>query len=636
MRISYEWLKEYIDIEKTPAQLAEDLSSFGFAVESIEQVNSDFILDLEINPNRGDCLSTLGMAREVAALYGLRLTADSLRPKIKEEFIDKEIGVLISEPKICPRFTARIIDNIEIQESPKWLQERLKAYGFRPINNIVDITNYVMLATGQPLHAFDWAKIKDGKMNIHLSYKDERLITLDGKEHILPKDIIVISDQEKIYDLAGIMGGINSEVNKNTKTIILQAAIFDPILIRRASKKLMHTTDASYRYERGVDPEGTLASVDMAAMLIRKSSPNVKISKITDVEVLKNKERTIALDLDKVNRLLGTRIKLEQAKDYLSRLNFKCSASGKQLRVRVPPYRIYDIKIWQDLSEEIARIYGYAHILSKKPPITKVAPLKPNWQKRETLKEILGKMGFTEICSSSFCDQKQIELLGYETSQVQEIANPLSRETQYLRPSLLSSLLTQISKNSWAPEIAVFEVGKVFYKNQEIWQIGLAVSHNLESALKEAASKLSIGKEITNIEQRILNFYKIRRGLKIIVATLDEINLPLKEISKITFRNQYREISKYPPTVRDLAFVVDKKIQADDIIDSIRNISDKIFLVELFDEFESPKLGEGKKNLAFHIWLEDLERPVSEKETNRILENIIKIAEEKFGGHLRS
>ncbi|KKQ18238.1 MAG: Phenylalanine-tRNA ligase beta subunit [Berkelbacteria bacterium GW2011_GWA1_36_9] len=640
MKISYNWLKDYVEIEKSPEQLANDLSSFGFTVESLEKIGDDFVLDLEINPNRGDCLSILGIAREVAALYDKKIKSQigllKANLKINEDYLDKNVKVTISDSKICPRFTARIIDNITIKPSPEWLQKRLTAYGFRPINNIVDITNYVMVAMGQPLHAFDWSKIQDGQMNIHTTYEGEELITLDGKNHKLPKDTIVISDEKKIYDLAGIMGGFSTEVDSKTKTIVLQSAIFNPVLIRRSSKKLAHTTDASYRYERGVDYNNTIFGADLASSLIKESCPEVKIGKLIDIKSEDIKEQNIVTTQDNINILLGTNITSLNIKDYLERLNFKTSNIDDKLTVTVPSFRVFDVKIWQDLAEEIARIYGYDKIDSNLLSQIKLAPINKNWQERMLVKDELASIGFSEIYSPSLIRKNQIEITGFSITMCQEITNPISVEMQYLRPSLMPTLLSAISKNPWAPEIAIFEVGKVFYSGKESWQVGLAVTNNLDQMLKKTQEKLSLKKEIIDIDQKILDFYKIRRKIKMIIFEIMDVNITEGDITQKISQNQYSEISKYPPTVRDLAFIVSDNIKADTVSDVIRHIDDKILMVELFDEFKSDKFGENKKNLAFHIWLQDLKGPVLDDETNTIFENIIKIIEEKFQAKLRS
>ncbi len=629
MKISYNWLKDYIDIDKKPEDLADDLSLFGHEVESIDKKNGDVILDLEITPNRGDCLSILGIAREIAALYNIKVQNPKSKIQIDEKDINKSINIIISDPKICPRYTCRIIENIEIKDSSENIQERLKSYGFRSVNNIVDITNFVMLATGQPLHAFDYDKIKDGIMNITQAKGDEKLITLDGKNRAIPEGATIIQDKEKIYDLAGIMGGANSEVDKTTKTIVLQGAIFDPVLIRRASKEIRLVTDASYRYERNVDFEGTVLGVNMATDLIKKSCTNANINKLIDKKNLERSEVTIDLEIEKINKLLGTNINIDDAKKLLQRLNFSIEGN----LVKVPSYRQNDVNTWQDLAEEIARINGYKRI--EKYSLEKSEGRRDDqWLKREFIKDSLKEVGFTEIYSYSFSKKDKIELLGHNISDCIEIKNPLSEETKFLRPSLKLSLLEQISKNPWAPKIRVFEIGKVF-DNEEKWQMGIAVSGN-DTILKEALDKINIEVEIENVDKNILDKYKIRRKINLVIIDIDKININAGAIDYEISKNKYKKVSKFSPTIRDLAFIVDEKIDSDEVRKSIKDVYDSILLVELFDEFKSDKFGENKKNLAYHIWLQDLEKPMEEGEVEKIVEKIVYDVTDKYGAKLRS
>jgi len=631
MKISYNWLKEYVEFDKTPEQLAKDLSLFGHEVESTEKIGDDSVLDFEITPNRGDCLSILGMAREVAALYNTEVKSQKSKVKIKEDTTDKKIQIKIEKPEICPRFTARIIDNIKIGESPKWMQARLATYGFRPINNIVDITNYVMVATGQPLHAFDYAKIKNGLMNIRQAKNGEEVITLDGKNHKLSDGTIIIEDDEKIYDLAGIMGGIKSEVDEKTKTIILQGAVFDPILIRKASKYLNHVTDASYRYERGVDYEGTILGVDMAAALIKESCPEAKIGGLIDKEVKRPAANEIALDISKVNKLLGTDISENDGKDYLVRLGFKINNNI----VLAPSYRVYDIKIWQDVAEEIARVYGYNN-LSKNNLNKEKAKENEEFNKIKYIKDILSELGFVEIYSYSFIDQSKIQVLGYKIEQLVQIERPLSPETESLRPSLLPSLLNAIAKNPWAPEVNIFEIEKVFTVNGEKLQLGLASTGKKAELLWKAIDTLNLKTDALMVEQKILDSYKIRRPVNYVLFSLDDVDIQLNKYSLEISKNKYRPISKYAPTVQDLAFIVRSEIKSEEIINEIGQIDEKILLVELFDEYSSEKFGKNKKNVAFHVWLQEQKKPMAEETANKILKDITNAVADKFGGKLRS
>lgn len=634
MKICYEWLKNYVEIEKSAEELAADLTLFGHEAEGIEKEGIYTVLDFEITPNRGDCLSIYGMAREVAALYNTDTKKEKI--KIDDEDLKKNIDIKISalrqDKSGCPRYTARIIDNIKVEETPQQIKDYLASYGFRCLNNIVDITNYVMLITGQPLHTFDYDKILDGVMNIRLSKKGEEVMTLDGKNHVLDDDTIIISDDEKIYDLAGIMGGIKSEIDEKTKTIVLQGAVFDPILIRRASKHLHHTTDASYRYERGVDWKETAYSVDLAAYLIKETCAEAKIGELIDIKSEAYVATKIELDISKVNKLIGIDVDIETAKKYLERLGFVMNGNT----VTVPSYRSYDVKIWQDLAEEIARMYGYNKINKLSFDVQKSnLNIDTEWAKRKNIKDILKELGFSEVYSYSFADKDKLEILGFDLNDCIETANPISPELKYLRPSLLPSLLSQIAKNPWAPEINIFEIEKVFEKDTEKWQLGVVTVGKPENMLSSALQSLNLQVKIENIEQSVLDAYKIRRLFKFLICDVDKINIDVKKTDYEISKNKYTPISKFPPTIRDLAFIVNSKIDSSSVALEIKKTSENILLVELFDEYISDKFGKDSKNIAYHVWIQNSKGPVSEKESQKIVIKIIQLVENMFKAKLR-
>lgn len=661
MKISYNWLKEFVDIKTKPEKLAKDLSLFGHAVESIEKSGNDYILDFEIAANRGDCLSILGMAREICALYGLKLKMKNQRSKtqIKNENIDKTLKINISNSKICPRFTARVIDNIKITKSPKWMVDRLKSYGFRSLNNIVDITNYVMIETGQPLHAFDYDKIKTDRsgqergfvqMNIRLAKSGESVITLDGKNQYLDKNSIIIENGKKNFDLAGIMGGYNSEVDKNTKTIVLQGAIFNPVLIRRTSKRLNHQTDASYRFERGVDYEGSVRGVNRSADLIKQSCPKSKIGQLIDIKTEIRKIRKIKINITKINKLLGTNLEKKQIIDYLHRLEFKTvkpiNYLTNQLILQVPSYREFDVLIWQDIAEEIARIYGYNN-LGQNHFAKEHSKEDQKFILKKHLKDILYKNGFVECYSYSFADEKLIKILGYKLTDCQEVINSITPENKYLRPSLLTSLLTVVAKNPWAPEINIFEIGKVFQKRrltltntqidaEETWQLGIITTQKNAQNIKSVLNDLNLKIDIKSPEQQVLDYLKIRKHVKYVVIDFDKIKIKAKNYLTQISNIKYQKISEFPPTIRDLAFIVDKKINAEKVRNSISNLNSHILLVDLFDEFSSNKFGKNKKNIAYHVWLQNMKNPMNAQEVDKITQKIVNKIEQKFKAKLRS
>jgi len=630
MKILLSWLKDYVQINKSAYDLAEDLSMFAHEVESITPVGNDTVLDLEITPNRGDCLSHIGIARQVAAMYSESLIIPEII--IEDIELDKKVIVKIAKENICPRYTARVIDNIKISDSPQWLKDRLTAYGFRPINNIVDITNYVMIATGQPLHAFDYDKISNGEMNLRLSKKGETITTLDGKNRILPDGAIIIEDDKGIFDLSGVMGGANSEISSNTKTIILQGAIFNPVLIRRASKFLHHQTDASYRYERGVDFNGTIYGVDMAADLIKQTSPESQIGKLIDQEAVDETKQTISFSGDRINRLIGTDLDQMTINSYLQRLYFKTDGDI----AIVPTFRVYDVSIWQDLAEEVARVHGFDNIERIDPEKIDSIVLDKDWQKREAIKDILKEKGFSEVYSTSFGNEDKIKLMEFDLTKCAQVINPIAPETKYLRPDLSISILSAISKNPWAPEINIFEIEKVFFENNEYWQLGIATVGKNDKVIKEIKNQFSIQDNIVEIQKKVLDAHKIRRSVFILSSKVENINFEEKDINYEISQSKLRPISKYPPTIRDISIVVDMKIASEEIQKEILEASSAILLTEKFDEFVSEKFGSDKKSLAFHIWLQDLDANMSEIEANKIIKKIIDLLAEKYQAKLRS
>lgn len=634
MKILYSWLKDYVDINYSPLKLADDLSMFAHEVESINEIKNDVIFDLEITPNRGDCLSHLGIARQVAAMYDRNIKTQNAKIKIKEENINKDININIEDDKICPRYSAVVVDNIKIKESPEWIKNRLVNYGIKPINNIVDITNYIMFDLGQPMHAFDFDMINDGLINICFSKKNDELITLDENKYQLLENSIIIKDNEKIYDLAGIMGGKNSEISNNTKTIIFQAAIFNSTLIRKTAKYINKQTEASYRYERGVDPEMTICALKKAINLLTESCPEAKINKIVDLDTGKNKTNKIEFSEQKINSLLGTKLSKNEISAYLKRLYFEINDN---IAV-VPSFRQYDVKLWQDLAEEIARVYGYNNITSTAPlniPIKQ----KSMYVARETIKDTLKNQGFTEIYSCSFIDKKDINAIGEKTENCLEIINPISPETQYLRPSLTTSILRAISKNPWAPDVNIFEIGKVFSLKNEKWQLAVATTNKNSHDIISAFNELKIKAQVIEISQKLLDHFKIRKNVKIALIDLDNLlikkdwDINLK--TKLSTNNIYKPISTFAPSVIDLSFIVNSNVNSNRIVNSINKMSNKILFVEQFDEYKSDKFGTNKKNVAFHIWIQQIDRPVDEKEVKNIIGIITTKLSREFNAELR-
>ena len=484
MKISLNWLKDFIEIKQTPDELASLLSLHTLEVEMVEKHGDDFVLDIDVTPNRGDCLSHVGIAREIyaitscysdppwaeknpnAILHGTgslpagRHGFSSLRLPQDDEVLKMEVA----DKEACPRYLALVIGGIKIKPSPALVQKRLKACGVRPINNIVDATNYVMLEIGQPLHAFDYDKIKSRKMIVRRAQSGEQITTLDNKAHKLQKNDIIIEDGAgKIIDLAGIMGGKLSEVSQSTKTIVLQAATFDPLQIGKTSRRLNQRTEAARIYEYGNDPNIGETALARCLEIIKQTCLNSAAIQKIDHYPTPLEPVSITVPMLKIHNLIGIKIPIKRIKEILKSLGFIATGNAKQIKVQVPTWRP-DIQIPEDLIEEIARIYGYKNIPEKIPVSTLIPPEENEkliWTNK--IKHLLKSAGFSEVYNYSFVGEKQLKKLRINPDNHIEIENPISEDVKYMRRSLLPNLLRNVADNiKHEDEFRVFEVGKVY------------------------------------------------------------------------------------------------------------------------------------------------------------------------------
>lgn len=670
MKFSYNWLQSFFEKKlPSPEKLAEILTMHSFEVEETQKIGRDFVLDIDILPNRGsDCFSHWGIAREIAAILNLKLKI----PKIKF-FEDKKsktkdfISIEIKNKNDCLRYTARVILDIKVEETPDWIKERLEICGLRSINNIVDAVNYVMLETGQPLHVFDLDKIEKRKIIVRRAKKGEEILTLDGERYELNKEILIISDQKEPLAIAGIKGGKKAEINKETKNIVIESANFDPKLIRKGSRKIDLKTDASLRFEHGIDPNLTEITLNRAVNLIQEIAGGKITAGFVDFYPKKNLPKTIKLDLDYVKGVIGIEIPKTQIIKTLKNLGFKIiSKKNQQLIVNVPTFRL-DVSIPENLIEEIARIYGYQKIPAILP-FSVLVPPKRNldifWE--DFSKNILKELGFTEVFNYSFINKKDCEI--FKIKNPLEIENPTSAEYQYLRPSLIPNLLKNIQKNQkFFKEIKIFELGKVFkdLKEKRMLTGVITVPHGKENLTffeakgiidllfkkmgianfyfdfykptpeeseisiwqKEKCAEIKIdGEEIGflgEISNKILNELKIP---KVIIFDID-----FEKLSELaTEEHEYQPISRYPAAVRDIAVLVPREVKVDDVLNKIYDGGGKLIRdVDLFDIYEGEELPEGKKNLAFHIIYQADDRTLTSEEINEIQNKIIKILEKE-------
>lgn len=684
MNFSYNWLQSFFNKKlPKPEKLAEILtmyfaeveevktssSRFAYAreVEEVKKEEKDFILDIDVRPNRAsDCFSHLGIAREIAAITNYKLQIPN------SEFIENKglkakefVSVEVKDKIACLRYTARVITNVKVGPSPKWLKDRLTVCGLRPINNVVDIANYVMLETGQPLHAFDADKLEGRKIIVRFAKKGEKIVTLDEQKFNLDSDVLVIADEKKPIAIAGIKGGKLPEIDEKTEAVILESANFDSRTIRKGSQKLNLKTDASLRFEHGIDPNLTEFAANRAAFLIQKIALGKVAEGLVDVYPKKILSKVIRLDLNYVKSLLGIKIPEKEIIRILKRLEFNVKKAKKYyLKVLIPTRRL-DVSIPEDLIEEIGRIYGYQKI-SSQFPISSLVPPKKNldifWE--NITKDVLKEGGFAEVYNYSFFGKKEATLFGYKEKELIKVKNPLSQEYQYLRASLIPNLLKNIEKNFRDfKNIKIFELGKIFKapsleKRQltglvlgeefqylkgiidslleklgisDVWYIEYQPTPEESKQLiwhPKKCAEIKISNEkigfLGEISPRILDELGIKE--KVILFDID-----FEKLSRLTSEeHEYRPLSKYPSAVRDIAVLVPQNVRVAEVLDKIYDIGKELIRdVELFDIYEGEELPYGKKNLAFHIIYQAQDRTLSSKEIDELQDKIIKILEKE-------
>jgi phenylalanyl-tRNA synthetase beta chain len=608
-----------------------------------DYLNLDSVFELEITANRGDELSHLGIAREIASLLGKKLPSDSA--KYEDFYLPKDknlFSVEIKDQKLCPQFSAIMVENVKVAPSPDWLQKRLVALGLRPINNIVDITNFIMLDIGQPLHAYDASKVKDKKILVRTSNLDEKIIGLDGRDYLLPEGTVVIADSSAPISIAGVMGGQNSQVDSETKSIILESAEFDSTSIRRTSKKINLSTDASYRFERKINSADVqFNAIKAAKLIIDIAGGEVKevIYRGSLPEV-----REIKIEYSKINNLSGLNLEPDQIDKILIDLGFVVESSV----AKVPLWR-HDVSILQDLTEEVARIFGYEKIARVDIPDFD-EPENKSYYYKEYIKDILVDAGFSEIFSYPFLSEKDLASVNMSSVNLIEVSNPIRPENKFLRSSLFPSLLKAVAKNPSFDPVLLFEIGHIFTLGEEKTYLGIVSSGRnakkyFEQGLRQIKENLALDIEFATSElsrDELLRF-KIRKPLTFIT----EIDLTdiLNQIKNNTKKEalagaktdfSYREVSKYPPLVRDLAFVVDKDVDAAIIKKTMLNFSQNVLLVDLFDEFSSDKLGANKKSLAYHVYFQDLNRVFNDTEAETYFTSLTNKIISDFKAELRS
>lgn len=622
MKLPIDWLKEFVHIDKTPHQIGDIFTMLGFETESVENE----VIDLEITPNRGDALSVYGLAREYAAATNQRLSSLDIEDiKFLNEL--KSIKITNNVPELLTRHSGMLITVDQVKPSSEKIQRRLQSVGMRPINNIVDITNYVMVELGLPLHAFDLDQIKNSAMVFRLSRDSEPIQTIDERTHHLPEGIVVVENQNRMIDLVGIMGATNSSIRPATKRILVHCPIIDPKIIRQTTKQLGIMTDAAYRFERLVDFGMATTALKKAWQLIQRES-SARLTEAFDRVYQNPTQRRITLSIEEVHKTLGTKISDDEAQDYLTRLGFTVTQEKIDIHVQVPTWRTGDVKYPVDVIEEIARLYGYEKI----PRI----PL-PNFETKNrannglTLKFKIARwlieQGFQEVLTPTFVSEQEIKSLDYKPGyqySIQSLAdNP---DTRYLRPSMIITLAKVLVRNNWYGQLKLFEIGETFAEKYEQSKVCIAQTGNQKKYWAQYVPESAI--QVINSDHPLAKQIKLRTTVTFVETDIEIFKEHVKDVtvSEPTLTKvNYRPYSKFTPLVRDIALIVDESTSAREISEVIASIDEKIFLVDVFDEFKSDRFGAAKISRAFHVIFDDPKSSIVESVVNSIWAKIVKI-----------
>lgn len=659
MKFTYSWLKEYCSVNLPSAELVKLLTMHGLKVEAYQSLGNDTLFELEITANRPDCLGVIGIAREVAALTNQKLRLPLLKEKpAKRKSTPQKDLIKIETPDLCPAYLGRVIKGIKIDDSPRWLKERLEAVGLRPINNVVDITNYVMLECGQPLHAFDFNGLQGRQIIVRAARQGEKILTIDGKEHELTPEMLVIADARDPVALAGIMGGQETEVSEETTDIFLESAVFEPRNIRRTSRRLKLTSDSSYRFERGVSPSGMEWGSQRATALIKEIAGGQVVAQKL-VANRKPTEKKIVLHLDRVYDLLGV-VELEKStiKRILKALGFIPVKEWRgNIELKKPLFR-NDINEEVDIIEEIGRIYGYDKIAAD-PPVTipKVLEKLSGEELLAQVRDWLVSLGCFEALTNSFIDEEHLSDFPFWCALPADKALILANTKFRLRNNLASALLTALRLNEAYQRdahIKLFEIAQIYYKDDESlpyekFCLGLVDNHGLltlKGTIETLLQRLKLVGQV-KYETIDLAWFKPDRSIRLrlgneVLGYLGELNAGLMDkyqtsdqvalaeldwellVKHTDLSIGFREFPRLPAIRRDLAIVVDERIRWAEIEEEILKTGGSYLeKLSFFDLYRGNQIPAGKKSIACSLLFRSPDRTLTNEEVDITINKIV-------------
>lgn len=631
------------------------------------------VIEFEITPNRSDCLSMLGMSREVAASFDLDVKLPELYEDHATSDIEQYASVDIQDEELCPRYAAKIIKNIKIESSPLWMQLRLIQAGMRPINNMVDITNYVMLEYGQPIHAFDLSAVKDGNIIIRRAVENEKIMTLDDKERTLTSEMLVIADSEKPIAIAGVMGGANTEISSSTQTVLLEVATFDKSSIRKTSKDLGLRSEASSRFEKGVSEKLPEVVVNRLCKLIEALGVGEVVPGIIDAYPSPKEPLPIPFRVERINQLIGTELTLEEMKAFLTKLEIQ--VNEKDGLIAIPPYYRLDLLKEIDLVEEVARLYGYDKIKMTLPKTSTWGALTNGQRTEKAAKEELLACGVDEILTYSFVSKRDLDRIhlpedSYLRNQV-ALINPLGEEFSVMRSSLIPNVLDVLSRNfnRKNQSVRIFEMGSVFLPRandlpieRKMLTVGIYGEHEDFFTLKGIVETLLDGINVKDYyfekETNASTYHKGRCANIIvgehIIGTLGELHPLVQEEFNIGMRTfvadldfnmimqlvkeekLFSSIPKYPAVERDMAILVKDEVTSMQIENLVKESGGTLLeSVRMFDMYKGKQIPEGHKSVAYALIFRAEDKTLSDDEVNKVFDSILETLGTQLGAQLR-
>ncbi len=688
MKISYNWLGELVTLTLNPAELAERLTMAGLAVETCERHGDDYILDFDLTSNRPDALSHLGIAREAALVCGTSLTPRPISIAEADEKVESAAAVEILDPDLCPRYVARVVRGVKVAPSPKWLADRLESIGQRPVNNIADITNYVMFEMNQPTHAFDLNLLHDHRIVVRRPRAGEQITTLDGFVRELGPEMLVIADATHAVAIAGVMGGADTEINEQTRDVLIESAYFNPASIRHTAQALGMDTEASYRFARGADYGAQVRAADRVAQMIAEIAGGQVLEGVIDVYPSRINRESVSVRESRIERLTGLKVQIERAAEILRGLGFEVHRTPGEIEVlnektllATPPSFRIDISREEDLVEEVARHVGYDLVEVTLPAWSGAGNYLRGDQQRRNVRRALIALGFDEAYSFSFVNGERDQLFRRSDRPAPTLSNPIDVNQSEMRASLMTGLLDAVQHNfnQGVRDVKLFEIGRVFEaadsdeRPHEREVLGIAMTgavfpddwrgskqielYDLKGAVEVVMSALSVsgftihqarveylhpgqsavlahhGEEIARfgrLHPRVASLYKFRQPVYVGELEFEKLlALPADRV-------RYSALARFPAASRDVSALVPDAVMWGDIETAVRDLGIlEIVSVRVFDMYKSKDMPEGFHSLAFRVIYRGEGRTLTDEEVAGMHQRVRALLEERFGAQLR-